>query len=506
MTGNRAAARHRINAIKAGVLGMGPLLTILAYFFAGPIAMVLMGVLIVGLTLASALHRPQTHDAIYSPLGAVDRSYFMNKLAQSFEIRADTGQSAICAALQIDDYSGMVDRHGSVAADQVMGEVVERIRALLRQSDLITQLDTNRFAVLLSPKFRMNLETGLQLAARLQKAIEQPYVVDGIAVYCSASVGFTLQNRIPTDTADCFLDCAEIALKDARRNGPAGLRAYSDRIAASILAEQSLTLEVASAFERGEISAWFQPQVSTDTGLVSGFEALARWRHPEKGMVPPSEFLPAMQDAGMMEALSETMLSGALAAIKKWDQAGIHVPSVGVNFSSNELRNPKLVDRVSWELDRHDLEPSRLSVEILETVVAGQDDDTIVANITKLNALGCGIDLDDFGTGHASIAAIKRFAIHRLKIDRSFVSRIDEDAKQQTMLTAILSMAEQLDLETLAEGVETLGEHAMLCQLGCQHVQGFGLARPMPLEETIEWMTAHQGKIETTKDLRQRFG
>jgi len=352
----------------------------------------------------------------------------------------------------------------------------------------------------------MTLETGLQLSSRIQKAIEQPYVVDGIAVYCSASVGFALQSRLPTETAECFLDCAEIALKDARRNGPSGLRAYSDRIAAGILAEQTLSLEVVKAFEQGEISAWFQPQVSTDTGLVSGFEALARWRHPEKGMVPPSEFLPAMQETGMLEALSQTMLSNALSAIKNWDQAGIHVPSVGVNFSSNELRNPKLVERISWELDRHDLDPSRLSIEILETVVAGENDDVIVANITKLNALGCGIDLDDFGTGHASIAAIKRFAINRLKIDRSFVSRVDEDANQQSMLTAILSMAEQLNLETLAEGVETLGEHAMLCQLGCQHVQGFVLARPMPFEETVEWMRAHQGKIETTKDLRQRFG
>jgi diguanylate cyclase len=162
---------------------------------------------------------------------------------------------------------------------------------------------------------------------------------------------------------------------------------------------------------------------------------------------------------------------------------------VSVNFSAAELRNPRLPDRLRWELDRFGLGPDRLTVEVLETVIAATDNDVIVANIAALSAMGCGIDLDDFGIGHASITTIRRFAVRRIKIDRSFVTRVDQDREQQRMVSAILSLADRLGLQTLAEGVETAGEHAMLSQLGCSHVQGFGIARPMPLDEVTDWMT-----------------
>ena len=141
----------------------------------------------------------------------------------------------------------------------------------------------------------------------------------------------------------------------------------------------------------------------------------------------------------------------------------------------------------SSDLDRFDLTPERLTVEVLETVIADMGDDIITRNIAGLATLGCAIDLDDFGTGHASIANIRRFAVGRIKIDRSFIMKVDTDPEQQRMVSAILTMAEQLGLETLGEGVETVGEHAMLAQLGCGHIQGYGLARPMPFEDTLDW-------------------
>jgi EAL domain-containing protein (putative c-di-GMP-specific phosphodiesterase class I) len=171
-----------------------------------------------------------------------------------------------------------------------------------------------------------------------------------------------------------------------------------------------------------------------------------------------------------------------------WDKAGLHVPNVGVNFSSAELRNPRLAEKLKWELDRFDLTPDRLCVEILETVIAETDNDVIVHNISALAKLGCGIDLDDFGTGHASITNIRRFAVRRIKIDRSFVTKVDEDREQQKLVSGILSLAERMGLETLAEGVETKGEHAMLAQLGCGHVQGFLFGRPMPFDATQSWI------------------
>ena len=182
------------------------------------------------------------------------------------------------------------------------------------------------------------------------------------------------------------------------------------------------------------------------------------------------------------------------------------MPNVSVNFSGDELSDPKLIDKTRWELDRFDLAPQRLTVEILETVIDGAQNDIVTRNVADLAKLGCNIDLDDFGTGHASIAHIRRFRVGRIKIDRTFVTRIDADREQQQMLTAILEMANQLEIETLAEGVETVGEHALLAQLGCGHVQGYSIARPMPFGDTIGWLREHSRKLEEQPKITRQTG
>ena len=195
------------------------------------------------------------------------------------------------------------------------------------------------------------------------------------------------------------------------------------------------------------------------------------------------------------------MLYHSLTALNAWDAAGLKVPTVGVNFATQELRNPNLAENIKWELERFDLPAARLSVEILETVMTDRPDDIVTRNIAALSELGCHIELDDFGTGHASISAVRRFNISRIKIDRSFVLRADRDPDQQKLIAAILTMAERLDLDTLAEGVETVGEHALLSQLGCGHVQGFGIGRPMPFDQTLDWITAHEAKLQDAPEI-----
>ena len=193
-----------------------------------------------------------------------------------------------------------------------------------------------------------------------------------------------------------------------------------------------------------------------------------------------------------MELLGQTMLTQSLAALAEFDRKGLNIPTVAVNFSAQELRDPQLPDRLGWTLDRFGLSASRLTVEVLESVVAGDGEDIVTSNIGRVAAMGCKVDLDDFGTGHASITAIRRFALNRLKIDRSFIREVDQNREQQNLVTAILSLAERLGLETLAEGVETPGEHALLAQLGCGHVQGYVIARPMPVEELATWLVSHR--------------
>lgn len=406
-----------------------------------------------------------------------------------------TGRTTACLVLQFDEMDRLVDQHGRAVQSEVLARSAERLCAALREGDVVARLEGGGFAVALAPVRRLDVETVVQLAARLQSAISAPVSLNATRIYVSCSVGFCLGARAPEPNGGSLLNAAQIAADEAARHGPSAIRAYAEDMARTRADRDSLREDLELALDEGQIRPHFQPQISTHTGAITGFEALARWHHPEKGLIPPADFLPMLEDAGLSERLGEVILYHALSALARWDRAGLNVPTVAVNFSSHELRNPKLAEKLKWELDRFDLEPKRLSVEVLENVVAETDNDVVVNNIAALAKLGCGIDLDDFGTGHASITSIRRFAVRRIKIDRSFVSRLDEDREQQKMVAAILSMAERLGLETLAEGVETPGEHAMLAQLGCGDVQGFGIARPMPVDETMGWIERHRAKV-----------
>ena len=405
-----------------------------------------------------------------------------------------SGLATACVVVQFDEADTLLDRHGRAAQTEVLARSAERICAALRPGDTVARLEGGGFAIALNPVRRLDLETMVQLATRLQAALAPPVSLDASRLYVTCSVGFCLGVRSPAQTGKVLLDAAQVAADEALRNGPGAIRAFASDMARKRADRDAMRGELEVALDEGQIRPWFQPQLSTDTGAITGFEALARWHHPVRGLISPAEFLPAIDEAGLSERLVEVILYHAMSALVRWDKAGLKVPNVGVNFSAAELRNPRLAEKLKWELDRFELTPDRLSVEILETVVAETDNDVIVSNIAKLAQMGCGVDLDDFGTGHASITNIRRFAVRRIKIDRSFVTHVDEDREQQRFVSAVLSLAERLGLETLAEGVETAGEHAMLGQLGCGHVQGFVIARPMPFEDTLDWITLHRAR------------
>ena len=406
-----------------------------------------------------------------------------------------SGRAIACLVVGVDEADRLVQRYGQQAHDQLLRSIADRLLSTLRPDDLVARLEGDRFAVVLDPGRRTDLETLVQISARLQASLADPLSIGAMTLHLTLSIGFCPDGRALERTGEAMLTAAEPAMEDARRNGPAAIRAFSPEVAAAARDRSALQERLEQAFDRGEIVAWFQPQLSTDTGAVSGFEALARWKHPDRGLLPPADFLGAVQAGGLSGRLSEAMLYQSLSALRTWHRAGFAIPSVAVNFGKDDLRNPRLSERLQWELDRFDLNPRHLTVEILESVVAEADNDTIVQTIGALSAMGCGVDLDDFGTGHASITSIRRFAVNRIKIDRSFVTHVDSDANQQKMVAAILSMAERLGLSTLAEGVETLAEHSMLSQLGCGHVQGYAIARPMPFEDTVGWLDGHRNRL-----------
>ncbi|WP_298258306.1 GGDEF domain-containing phosphodiesterase [uncultured Litoreibacter sp.] len=420
--------------------------------------------------------------------------------------RPDPAFRSAAVILELDGQSDLLETWGAEGVDQITSTLIDRLCSVLRTNDVIVHLDAQRFAVAL-PNVRVpELGAVISLIERLQKAASTPILVDHAYVYTTLSAGFCLEAQAPDKTASSMRKSALLALLDAKSKGTESLRGYSNNTPAVPDELGAHAQDALHALQAGQIVAWFQPQISTDTGMVTGFEVLARWDHPTRGIIAPMVFLPALEAANAMEQLSETMLQHALRAIRAWDVAGHKVPSIAVNFATQDLRNPSLVERIKWDVDRFEIEPRRLTIEILETVVSESDDDIITRNIRALGDQGYRIDLDDFGTGHASLANIRRFSVDRIKIDRSFITRADEDADQQRMINAIISMAEQMGIETLAEGIETLGEKSILSQLGCTHMQGYAIARPMPFEHTIAWLQEHKDRLSNTRYFPKKTG
>ncbi|WP_204113254.1 bifunctional diguanylate cyclase/phosphodiesterase [Shimia biformata] len=423
-----------------------------------------------------------------------------------FSRASSQGQETALFLFQIDDIDAIAARQGKSAAERITARIRARLASQLRDGDCLLNHRPTVFAVLPEPGKKLKLGASIRFANRILAAIEEPIRIGTGNAFVTCSVGICRSATLPGAPPAKVIAACELALTEARHVGPSGIRAFSPKLVRRQDTRDALDRDAVEALKCGQIKAWFQPQVSTDTGEVTGFEALARWHHPSLGILPPGQFLQTLEANGQSVLLADIMLGEALQAVGYWDSAGLKVPHVSVNLSPTELNDTSLADRIGFELDRHGLTPDRLSVEILESVIGHGETDPKLVNLRKLAALGCGIDLDDFGTGHASIAALRRFPVKRVKIDRSYVYRVDLDQDQRRMIHAILSLAIRLGIDTLAEGVETQGEHATLAQLRIGHVQGFHIARPMPLAETVDWIRRWHAELPEATGLVRRTG
>jgi diguanylate cyclase (GGDEF)-like protein len=518
-----AAFKHLVDAFDRGilhlraalarveVLALFPLVTLIALWFDLGDVVFLCAVLLPALLALQAFGPPSHNAGGIGGLPGIDRLTGTVPgqdalLAMLERIGGLQNRDTACILIQIDDWDGFVDRWGGDAAEDIAERCLERLTTTLRQGDMVARLSGARFGIVLQAMPSARLATRDAIVSRLRASIGEPLAIGGCATRLGCCIGHSNLMRNAADPAAATFAAAETALGEAHRTGPGAVRAFAPALIRLRTSRNILAQEVEGALAGGEIRAWFQPQIRTETNAISGFEALARWHHPDRGVLTPPEFLQAIEDAGRMDDLGQAILFQSLNALQSWDKAGLPVPSVSVNVSAGELRNPAFVDRILWDLDRFDLRPARLTVEILETVAAKSDDDAVTATLAALGAQGIRLDLDDFGVGQASLSAIRRFGVSRIKIDRSFILGLDRDPEQQSMVSAILAMAVHLGVETLAEGVETQSVQALLTELGCTHVQGFHLARPMPFDDTVPWVTQHCASQDPTGVIGRRAG
>lgn len=401
-----------------------------------------------------------------------------------------SGSSGGILLLELDQLNEALQLYGANRMGQLHRTIEARLRQVLAPHDELFSIADGSYAVLPGGP-DLNDEAMLKLGKRLQQKIRQPIPLGhGEAVH-TVSGGYCLTNRVKAPCASELIAGAREALDEAQNAGPNALRSYCDLVMKRRAARRGLLSDLDNAIARGELRAYFQPQISARTGEITGFEALVRWQHPERGLIPPMEFLPLLEQSGDISKVTELMIEQSLEALSHWHERGFDVPRIGINVSTADLLNRSLVDLVGFELDRHALSANHLSIEVLETVAAGPADKRIAQTLAALADLGCCIDLDDFGTGHASITNINRLCIERIKIDRSFITGISDNPEQQRLVGAILTMAEQLGLATVAEGIESEDERRILTKLGCSHLQGFGIGRPMAAAEAEAWIIAY---------------
>ncbi|UWQ20046.1 GGDEF domain-containing phosphodiesterase [Jannaschia sp. W003] len=399
---------------------------------------------------------------------------------------ARTGRATAALLLQITEpvhSAGWTDAE----AERAMILLRDRVAAALRERDAVFRLGDRTVAAVLHPARRVDLDVVLGVADRMQAAVAEPLSIDGRAFHLASHVGICTGAMAPRPDGAALLSAASCALREAIRHEAGAARVFTPELRREEETGHRLARQVGPALESGEIRAWFQPQVDARTRRLAGMEALVRWHHPDLGVLPPARFLPAIGVAGLDAALGERVLRDALAALEAWDDAGFGVEQVGINVSKAELRDPHLADRFVWEIDRCGLPPERIAVEILETVTAEDADDVVLRNLRSLRAAGLRLDLDDFGTGAAAIRQIARFGAHRIKIDRSFVAGIERDPETRRIVAAILGLAAEMGIDTLAEGVETEAQAEVLAEMGCRQLQGYAIARPMPLAATLAW-------------------
>jgi len=391
-------------------------------------------------------------------------------------------RSAPCALLllDLDGFKLVNDTLGHSVGDSLLSAVSKRLIAATEARGFLARLGGDEFGLLISE--RVDPVALDEVAERIFAALENPFEIAGQSIFVETSVGIA---TAPDDASSVeqLVSSADLALYAAKARG-GGVRSFFTRTMQNRSEQRHrIGTELRHAFAKGEFEVWYQPQVRLGTQAIIGFEALLRWRHPEQGLMEPQMFLSTLEDSIIAEQVGDWILDQACAAAARWNRARVGV-RMAVNLFPAQLRSDRLFDAVSSTLARHDLSPDQLEVEITENTVLRHDRRSM-KSLRKLRSFGVGIAFDDFGTGYASLSLLQKYPLTRIKVDRSFVSCIDEKPSDAVIVGGLIGMAKALGVSVIAEGIETASQEAALIQLGCQEGQGFRYGRPMPADKVL---------------------
>ncbi len=428
------------------------------------------------------------HDGL---TGLPNRRLFLEHLGAALARARRRGHLVAVLFLDLDHFKRVNDSLGHQPGDELLRNIAARLQRTVRSEDcvargdpgehpeMVARLGGDEFIVLL-PEIASPQGAGV-VARRILDVLSEPCQVAGHEIYASASVGISLY---PTDGEDelSLIRGADAAMYHAKDQGRNNFQFYSEALNVAALERLSLENKLRRAVERGELRLHYQPQFDGRSGALVGFEALVRWTDPELGPVSPATFIPVAEEGGLILAIGEWTLREACHQIRRWTRMGLPPCFVAVNVSAIQIRRQNLPELLQGILAETGADPARLEIELTETALITSGEEA-VACLQSLRALGVGLALDDFGTGYSSLSYVRRFPIDKIKVDRSFVQDIEHDPGDASIVCAILAMAQALQLQTTAEGVETRGQADFLRERGCSVLQGYLFGRPVPADE-----------------------
>ena len=418
------------------------------------------------------------HQALHDPLtGLANRALLLDQLARILVRRDRPAGSVALLFLDLDRFKVVNDSLGHTAGDQLLFATAERLLSVLRPSDTVARLGGDEFVVLLEGL--SDLHEPISTAQRIREALKEPVVVDGNEVFTTVSIGIAVTTS-PDDTADGLLRDADAAMYLAKARGRDRYEIFDEELRTQATERLRTETYLRRAVEMGEIEVYYQPELSLDTGMMVGAEALARWHHPVAGLLEAGAFIELAEESGLILDLGAWVLAEACRQAGVWHRARPDFQlTIRVNLSARQIAQPDLVAMVVRALEGGGIEPSSLCLEITETALMA-DPAAGLKVLQDLRSLGVRLAIDDFGTGYSSLSYLKRFPVDVLKIDRSFVDGLGDDPEDTAIVTAIISLARALGLRVVAEGVETRRQLVELRRLGCDRAQGFMFARPRP--------------------------
>jgi diguanylate cyclase (GGDEF)-like protein/PAS domain S-box-containing protein len=428
------------------------------------------------------------HLAYHDPLTQLpNRLNLYERLTQTLNFAKRNDTRAAVMLIDLDQFKAVNDTLGHHVGDQLLIEVASRLKLSIRDSDIVARLGGDEFVVVLSGIESDDAAAGV--ARKISQTVSAPYLIAGNPLRTSPSIGISIYPDNATEIGD-LVRFADVAMYDAKARGRGIYQFYAPEMSQESSSRMALEADLRSALEKHQFLLHYQPQLDLRTGRLTGVEALVRWQHPTRGLVPPAEFIPLAEEIGLIAALGDWVMRESCQQLGAWRKEGITHIRMSVNLSPIQFQDGGLTDRVQAILEQYGLPSESLDLEITESMAMNSPDETI-AMLRQLEETGVLLSIDDFGTGYSSLAYLKLFPLHTLKIDRSFVKDIETDPNDADICDVIVLLAHKLGLEVIAEGVETQEQLKFLISIGCERLQGYLLSKPLPADAARVFILAH---------------